>query len=116
MIEVIEERHFNSKIAIINIFFCLISFSFNYSEALFRDNKRHMSHGFREDYPKISSKTIKFAPLMWVSYDSAVTPLFCRQRLKVQRNRYFGSLFRVDVPVRVPRGAHLYIKGWLPSI
>ena len=31
-------------------------------------------------------------------------------------DRYIGSLFRVDEPVRVPRGAHLYIKGWLPSI
>ena len=85
MIEVIEESHFNSKIAIINIFFCLISFSFNYSEALFRDNKRHMSHGFREYFPLISSKTIKFAPSMWVRYDSAVTPLFCRQRLYIQQ-------------------------------
>ena len=32
------------------------------------------------------------------------------------RDRYIGSLFRVDEPVRVPRGAHLYIKGWLPFI
>ena len=32
------------------------------------------------------------------------------------RDRYIGSLFRVDEPVRVPRGAHLYIRGWLPSI
>ena len=31
-------------------------------------------------------------------------------------DRYIGSLFRVDEPVRVPRGACLYIKGWLPSI
>ena len=46
---------------------------------------RHMSHGFREDYPKISSKTIKFAPPMWVRYDSVVTPLFCRQRLCIQQ-------------------------------
>ena len=35
---------------------------------------------------------------------------------KGHRDRYIGSLFRVDGPVRVPRGAHLYIKGWLPSI
>ena len=32
------------------------------------------------------------------------------------RDRYLDSLFRVDEPVRVPRGAYLYIKGWLPSI
>ena len=44
-----------------------------------------MSHGFREYYPKISSKTIKFAPPMWVRYDSVVTPLFCRQRLYIQQ-------------------------------
>ena len=35
-------------------------------------------------------------------------------RLQGLRDRYIGSLFRVDEPVRVPRGAHLYIKGWLP--
>ena len=44
-----------------------------------------MSHGFREYFPLISSKTIKFAPSMWVRYDSVVTPLFCRQRLYRQQ-------------------------------
>ena len=36
----------------------------------------------------------------------------------VHRDRYVGSLvFRESLlPVRVPRGAYLYIKGWLPSI
>ena len=29
---------------------------------------------------------------------------------KCHKDRYIGSLFRVDEPVRVPRGAHLY-KG-----
>ena len=38
------------------------------------------------------------------------------QRSLDHKERYVGSLFRVDEPVRVPRGAHLYIKGWLPSI
>ena len=44
-----------------------------------------MSHGFREYFPLISSKSIKFAPPMWVRYDSVVTPLFCRQRLYIQQ-------------------------------
>ena len=35
----------------------LLSTPYNHPE-------RNMSHGFREDYPKISSKTIKFAPPM----------------------------------------------------
>ena len=38
--------------------------------------------------------------------------------LEVHRDRYVGSLVYREsvVPVRVPRGAYLYIKGWLPSI
>ena len=37
-------------------------------------------------------------------------------RFQVHRDRYVGSLVYREsvVPVRVPRGAHLYIKGWLP--
>ena len=34
--------------------------------------------------------------------------------LNDETNRYNDPSFRVSVPVRLPCGAHLYIKGWLP--